>query len=80
MIYFRKRTCLSFTIRPIATERKTWKRTKISASLSQKQSLETAGSNYERAFSDFVQALIKLDRLPRLYFLRPQSFKGKFIG
>ena len=35
MFYFRKRTCLSFTIRPIATERKTWKRTKISASLSQ---------------------------------------------
>ena len=35
MFYFRKRTCLSFTIRPIATGRKTWKRTKISASLSQ---------------------------------------------
>ena len=33
-----------------------------------KQSLETAGSNYERAFSDFVQALVKLDRLRRLYF------------
>ena len=28
-----------------------------------KQCLETAGSNYERAFSDFVQALIKLERL-----------------
>ena len=35
-----------------------------------KQSLETAGSNYERAFSDFVQALVKFDRLRRLYFLR----------
>ena len=44
-----------------------------------KQSLETAGSNYEKAFSDFVQVLVKLDRLRRL-FLRPQSFKGEFIG
>ena len=35
MFYFWKRTCLSFTIRPIATQRKTWKRTKISGSLSQ---------------------------------------------
>ena len=45
-----------------------------------KQSLETAGSNYKRAFSDFVQALVKLDRLRRLYFLQPKSFKGEFIG
>ena len=45
-----------------------------------KQSLEAAGSYYERAFSDFVQALVKLDRLRRLYFLRLQSFKGEFIG
>ena len=45
-----------------------------------RQSLETAGSNYERVFSDFIQALIKLDRLCRLYFLRPQSFKGEFVG
>ena len=35
MFYFRKRTCLSFTISPIATQRKTWTRTKISGSLSQ---------------------------------------------
>ena len=45
-----------------------------------KQSLENTRSNYERAFSDFVQALVKLDRHGRLYFLRPQSFKGEFIG
>ena len=68
MFYFRKRTCLSFTIRPIATGRKTWKRTRYQQAHPNKQFLETAGSNYERAFSDFVQALVKLDRLRRLYF------------
>ena len=51
-----------------------------------KQSLETEESN--STFIDatkghsvnLVQALVKLDRLRRLYFLRPQSFKGEFIG
>ena len=58
MFYFRKRTCISFTIRPIATERKTWKRTRYQQVYPNKQLSETAGSNYERAFSDFVQALV----------------------
>ena len=68
MFYFRKITCLSFTIRPIAIERKTWKRTRYQQVYPNKQFLETAGSNYERAFSGFVQALVKLDKLRRLYF------------
>ena len=70
MFYFRKRTCVSFTIRPIATERKTWKRVRYQQVYPNKQFLETAGSNYERAFNDFV----KLDRLRRLYFPRVDRY------
>ena len=45
-----------------------------------KQSLETAGSNYEKAFSDFVQALVKLDRLRRLYFYDCNRSKVSLLG
>ena len=50
-----------------------------------KQSLETEGSNStfseatKRHSVNLVQALIKLDMLRRLYFLRSQSFIGEFI-
>ena len=73
MFYFRKRTCLSFSIRPVATERRR-RNVPIKQVYPNKQSLETEGSN--SMFSEatkphsvnLVQALVKLDRLSRLYF------------
>ena len=73
MFYFWKRTCLSFTFRPIATRRETWKWTKISASLPQQTIYRNCRKLLWKAFSDFVQALIKLDRLhrPSYFFTTP---------
>ena len=86
MFCFMKRTCLSFTIRPIATERKSRNVLRYQQVYPNKQSLETEGSNstFIEATKghpvNLVQALLSWTGFADCIFSRPQSFNGEFIG
>ena len=74
MFCFMKRTCLSFTIRPLPLSKRRRNVLRYQQVYLNRQSLETEGSN--SAFFEvtkehsvnLVQTFVKLDRLRRLYF------------
>ena len=74
MFCFMKRTCLSFTIRPLPLSKRCRNVLRYQQVYLNRQSLETEGSN--SAFFEvtkehsvnLVQTFVKLDRLRRLYF------------